>query len=741
MGFKRIPSPRSDLFSGISPQPVNTACMSHVNASSLGVFSSGNQPTALRSNIQQRKTLLKACLPLGLIWNRPIPYHLPLHEILPPNRTLSLSISLNLRVFSGTYSMSHANSNAATLEGYSLGPMQDRQHVSVIQRTSVGKGEPLNSMRRELCVGEQENFRAYRLPKAFQGGDSRSDSSSSNAVFNALPDASAREHLMRRQPYLNDHSTGNLNNREASIPLVHLTIPARPPSSDSPSSTGSRKNIVSDSTVTGSTAAKSSSSSPKIVKKSLSSKGKETVYPSLEKTNGSPVFHPSEEEFRDPISYIKMISRDAAKFGLCVIVPPESWKPEFQVPDNLRFNSECQLIHRLVDRWGPMEEELACIKKHLDQQSISLVPMPQIGGYELDLPQFSKVVKQFGGLQKVIDSKKWTKIADMLKIPRAAQDRIGKLQDIYCKYLLSYDLLPKEEKAELLQLVQSERESSANCEQDTDSSSVKGRSLSLVPFQRLARNVQGHFFKNPPSVNDVEMCTLFPPLWSHVMMLLYLYSGNSGGFVHSRENYVSVHRGSLDTNQENSCFPTDKANAYSKHGWNLNVLPHLPGSVLKHLGFVQDITVPWLQFDMIFSVKSWQTHPLALYTVDYLHSGAEKIWYSIPAGEKQKFISLYGHEDNGATETAQVDKMVSPSTLTDSGVTVTRVVQKQGHFVIVFPEAYYSSVSCGSPFLKLCPLPRLTGCYWGSKRYKTCKARLGGASSHMTDCCLAWLKS
>lgn len=25
----------------------------------------------------------------------------------------------------------------------------------------------------------------------------------------------------------------------------------------------------------------------------------------------------------------------------------------------------------------------------------------QIGGYELDLPQFSKVVKQFGGLQKV----------------------------------------------------------------------------------------------------------------------------------------------------------------------------------------------------------------------------------------------------------------------------------------------------------------------------------------------------
>ena len=80
-----------------------------------------------------------------------------------------------------------------------------------------------------------------------------------------------------------------------------------------------------------------------------------------------------------------------------------------------------------------------------------------------------------------------------------AQDRIGKLQDIYCKYLLSYDLLPKvtslfvcttfttkrlpylqeslladvagvcvclfyqEEKDQLLREVQSEKENSATC--------------------------------------------------------------------------------------------------------------------------------------------------------------------------------------------------------------------------------------------------------------------------------------
>ena len=34
--------------------------------------------------------------------------------------------------------------------------------------------------------------------------------------------------------------------------------------------------------------------------------------------------------------------------------------------------------------------------------------------------------------------------------------------------------------------------------------------------------------------------------------------------VHSRESYVSVHRGRLDTNQEHSCFSTDKGDPYSK---------------------------------------------------------------------------------------------------------------------------------------------------------------------------------
>jgi len=137
------------------------------------------------------------------------------------------------------------------------------------------------------------------------------------------------------QPYLNDHRAANLI-RETSSPLARPSTPGKPPLSNSPSLKGT-KNKVMDSTVTGSINARSTNSSPKIVKKTLGPKRTDTSCPSLEKTNDSPVFHPSEEEFRDPAAYIKRIRCDAEKFGVCVIVPPDSWKVCFSFAYSASF--------------------------------------------------------------------------------------------------------------------------------------------------------------------------------------------------------------------------------------------------------------------------------------------------------------------------------------------------------------------------------------------------------------------
>ena len=333
MGFKQIPSPRSGLFSGISPQSVNAACVPHVDVPSRGSLPSGNQQTTLRAANGQNENVTHSLPPTWSHLESPYSISSASRNSPPKPYTFSVNFSQSARQ-SGAYSISHSNSKARTIDGYSLGPTgsSDGQQVSVIQRASVSKGEPLNSVQRELCVGEQENYRTYHLPTAFQGRDSRPESSSN---LLSSEGASGREHLHVTQPYLTDRSAANVL-RETPSPLARPSTPGKAPPINSPSLKGTN-NKVSDSTVTGSSNVRSTNSSPKIVKKTVGSKRKETICPPLEKTNDSPVFHPSEEEFRDPVAYIKRIRCDAEKFGVCVIVPPVSWKVCYSLPYSFLF--------------------------------------------------------------------------------------------------------------------------------------------------------------------------------------------------------------------------------------------------------------------------------------------------------------------------------------------------------------------------------------------------------------------
>ncbi|XP_041104468.1 protein Jumonji-like isoform X1 [Polyodon spathula] len=461
----------------------------------------------------------------------------------------------------------------------------------------------------------------------------------------------------------------------------------------------------------------------------------------------APVFRPTHKQFQDPLVYIESIRKQAEPYGLFRVVPPQDWRPECKLSDEMRFVTQVQHIHKLGRRWGPNVQRLACIKKHLKSQGITMEEPPLIGGCELDLARFFQLINDMGGMQQVTDLKKWNKLADMLRIPKSAQDRLAKLQEAYCQYLLSYDSLSPEEHRQLEKEVLAEKENlekrkgpleghsenTHNCqslprfepknglingvvhkngfrnklkeldtqlktgrrrlfaqekkENDKDNGVLsdhhkcvyKGRSVSLTTFYRTARNTMNMCFNKEPGVADVEQ-----EYWR---------------IVEQKDCHVAVHHGKVDTNTHGSGFPVGKSEPFSKHGWNLTVLPNNSGSILRHLGAVPGVTIPWLNIGMVFSTSCWSRDQNCLPYIDYSHTGADCVWYCIPAEENKKLDKVVHTllQANGTPglEMLESNIMISPEVLIREGIKVYRTVQKSSEFIVSFPGTFVSKVCCG----------------------------------------------
>lgn len=346
----------------------------------------------------------------------------------------------------------------------------------------------------------------------------------------------------------------------------------------------------------------------------------------------APVFHPTEEEFKDALKYIATIRPKAQKYGMCRIVPPPSWDPpcplqEKSIWENSKFVTRIQQIDKLQNRDVPCQE-YSNRKKRKYQET---------------------------GLHT-------TKINN----PREPNELDGN------KEANPFGFEP-------------------------------GPDFTLEAFQKYADDFRSYYFvKDTNMVIEGEHDSL-RERWEPSLEEI---EGEYWRIVEKPTEEIEVLYGAdLDSRVFGSGFPNESASVvegqYLNSDWNLNNIPRLPGSVLSfEKSDIPGVLVPWLYIGMCFSSFCWHVEDHYLYSLNYMHWGAPKIWYGVPGADAPKLeAAMKKHlPDLFEKQPDLLQNLVtqlSPSILISEGVPVYRCVQRPKEFVLTFPRAYHAGFNCG----------------------------------------------
>lgn len=167
----------------------------------------------------------------------------------------------------------------------------------------------------------------------------------------------------------------------------------------------------------------------------------------------------------------------------------------------------------------------------------------------------------------------------------------------------------------------------------------------------------------------------------------------------------------LETTRYGSGFPRRKSTGttaeespYAAHPWNLLNIPQAPGEHANLLRYLEDhipgLTSPTISFSMLFSAYPWRVQPHELYGLDYLHWGAPRKHYAVPAHaaallEAALRAALPPKLARQPEVLFKIHCLLAPHVLAASGVPLTAVIQEPGSFIVTFPNAYHTAISLG----------------------------------------------
>ena len=459
-----------------------------------------------------------------------------------------------------------------------------------------------------------------------------------------------------------------------------------------------------------------------------------------------PTLRPSEEEFMDPIGYLSSgpISELGKKYGIVKIVPPENWKPSFQISASFKFHVRQQVISDLGITTRSRKFFRESINRFLNMRRKRLLKLSfKIDGQKIYYYDLYVLVEKLGGFQ-VMDKSKWHEVNNVFGVE--LKSRVIEME--YNASIKHYaNFLKCNKTAEFPDSESdSESENCVICGDNDDPQETLlcdncdhafhmkclNPPLSQIPAtnwycDKCLIGTGDYGFEEHPEIKYTipefyQMCKDFEEKFAQE------YNGGIKPSLDELErkfwSFVDIEKSDLEVLYgadihnlkpgEISGFPMantpglDLANAenrfYINHPYNLTKLPFAKGSLLNYINTsISGMTVPWIYIGSLLSTFCWHVEDHYTLSANYCHFGATKKWYGIPSSYADQFESLMKRSAPDLFKKQpdllhQLVTLINPAELVRNGIPCVYADQGPREFVITYPKVYHAGFNSGFNF-------------------------------------------
>lgn len=131
--------------------------------------------------------------------------------------------------------------------------------------------------------------------------------------------------------------------------------------------------------------------------------------------------------------------------------------------------------------------------------------------------------------------------------------------------------------------------------------------------------------------------------------------------------------------------------------WNVSKLPSILNEMDQKLPGVNN---SYLYAGLWKASYAWHLEDQDLYSINYIHFGAPKQWYSIPQEDHEKFYNFM--KDQFPMDSAKCSEflrhkmyLVSPKLLEKNSIRCNKIVHREREFIITFPYGYHAGFNYG----------------------------------------------